>query len=145
MAYARLWHHVDATNKVVGRLASAIALTLQGKHKPVFTSFNDCGDYVVVTNVRNLFFTGKKLQQKGYYKHSGYPGGLSRVSARDMMERDPERVLLKAVKGMLPKNRLLNDRINRLKIFANETHPYKQNISISYENVPQREFNPLKL
>lgn len=128
---------MDAKDKVVGRLASRIALVLQGKHKPVFTSGNDCGDYVVVTNVSQLYFTGDKLEQKGYYKHSQYPGGLKRIPLRDMMERSPETVLIKAVKGMLPKNRLSAKRLGRLKVFPDDEHPYTQNIAKSYEIFPQ--------
>ena len=130
---------------VVGRLASALALTLQGKHKPVFTPHNDCGDYVVVTNVEGLFFSGRKLEQKGYYRHTGYPGGLIRVPARDLMERDPASVLRKAVKGMLPKNRLQDRRLARLRIFVGGTHPYGPNIARSYEAVPQRLVRPDQL
>lgn len=122
----------------MGRLASRIALTLMGKHKPIFTAHHDVGDYVVVTNARRLFFTGKKLNQKGYYSHTGYPGGLKRISAKIMMERAPEMVLVKAVKGMLPKNNLRKGRLQRLKVFADESHPYEANISRSYEVMPQR-------
>lgn len=141
MSYARIWHHIDARNRVVGRLASSIALTLLGKHKPIYERTVDCGDYVVVSNARHLFFTGDKLRQKGYYRHSGYPGGLTRVPARDMMERKPEEVLWRAVRGMLPKNRLRRVRMARLKIFPDETHPYAQNIAVSYETQAQRELD----
>lgn len=128
---------MDARGHIVGRLATRIALILQGKHKPIFTPANDCGDYVVVTNTRHLKFTGDKLRQKGYYSHTGYPGGLKRIPARVMMEREPETVLLRAVKGMLPKNKLQNDRLARLRVFAAEAHPYTQNIAKSYESIPQ--------
>lgn len=116
-------------------------MTLQGKHKPIFTPHNDCGDYVVVTNVEKLFFSGHKLEQKGYYRHTGYPGGLIRVPAYDLMKRDPESILVKAVKGMLPKNRLQNDRLARLKVFVGGEHPYSQNITRSYESISQRELD----
>lgn len=112
-----------------------------GKHKPVFMSHNDCGDYVVVTNAAGLHFTGDKMKQKSYYSHSGYPGSLKRLSAEQMMDRAPEKVLMKAVRGMLPKNRLRNDRMARLKVFAGNKHPYVQNIGRSYEKMPQREFD----
>lgn len=123
----------------MGRLATRIALVLQGKHKPIFTPGADCGDYVVVTNARHVIFTGDKWRQKGYYRHSGYPGGLSRVPAKDMLERQPTEIIKKAVWGMLPKNRLRKDRIARLKIYPDAEHPYKANIHRSYEEKPQME------
>lgn len=112
---------------------------LQGKHKPIFTPNADCGDYVVVSNARHVTFTGDKWRQKGYYKHTGYPGGLTRVPAHDMLERQPTEILKKAVWGMLPKNRLRKLRIERLKIFPDEQTPYQLNIAKSYEMHPQRE------
>lgn len=132
---------MDARHRIVGRLAASIALTLLGKHKPIYDRTLDCGDYVVVTNARHLFFTGDKLRQKGYYRHSGYPGGLTRVPAYDMMERKPEEVLIRAVKGMLPKNRLRRLRLGRLKVFAGEETPYAPNTAVSYEILPQRELD----
>lgn len=132
---------MDARHRIVGRLAASIALTLLGKHKPIYDRTLDCGDYVVVTNARHLVFTGDKLRQKGYYRHSGYPGGLTRVPAYDMMERKPEEVLMRAVKGMLPKNRLRRLRLGRLKVFAGEETPYASNTAVSYETLPQRELD----
>ena len=132
---------MDGKGRVVGRLAVSIALTLMGKHKPSYVSHADHGDYVVVTNAHQLQFTGDKLKQKGYYRHSGYPGGLVRVSAQTMMERAPEEVLRRAVRGMLPKNRLRDTRLGRLKIFAGPEHPYGPNIAKSYETQPQRELD----
>lgn len=132
---------MDAKGRVVGRLAVSIALTLMGKHKPSYVGHADHGDYVVVTNARQLHFTGDKLAQKGYYRHSGYPGGLVRVPAQTMMERAPEEVLRRAVRGMLPKNRLRDTRLGRLKIFAGTEHPYGPNIATSYEARPQRELD----
>lgn len=139
LAYARLWHHLDAKNVVVGRLATRIALALQGKHKPIFTAGADCGDYVVVTNTEQLYFTGRKLEQNYYYSHTGYPGGLRRVPVRDVFKRDPTEVLRRAVRGMLPKNRLRDKRLDRLKIFPGDSHPYGANIAKSYEQIPQME------
>lgn len=128
---------MDATGKVAGRLATRLALILQGKHKPIFTRFNDCGDYVVVTNARQLFWTGQKLDKKVYYRHTEYPGGLRRTFLKDMMKDSPETALIKAVKGMLPKNRLQAKRLARLKVYPDAEHPYKANIAASYETFPQ--------
>ena len=123
---------------IVGKLASSIALTLMGKHKPIYTPAIDYGDYVVVTNAQKLAFTGEKLKRKIYYSHSGYPGGLGREKAWEMMERRPEEVLVRAVRGMLPKNRLRQLRLRRLKVFAGESNPYSANSAVSYEKHPQR-------
>ena len=114
-----------------------------GKHKPIFTPAIDCGDYVVVTNAKNLMLTGNKLMSKIYYSHSGYPGGLGRTKAWEMMERRPEEVLIRAVRGMLPKNRLRQLRLRRLKVFADGHNPYAANTAVSYEDQPQqlRSFN----
>lgn len=132
MAFCRLWHHVDAHNKIVGRLAQSIATVLQGKHKPIFSPAADCGDIIVVTNVEKMIFSGQKLKEKIYRKHTGWPGGLKENTAIDLMRRDPEEVLKRAVKGMLPKNRLRKFRMERLKIFKGEKHSYEQNIWKSY-------------
>jgi large subunit ribosomal protein L13 len=141
LAYNRLWHHVCADGLVVGRLASRIATILQGKHKPIFLPHNDCGDYVVVTMAKDLRFTGRKLQEKFYYKHTGFPGSLRKIATRDLMETDPATVLRRAVSGMLPKNRLRAVRLDRLKIFASSGHPYAANLAQSYEETPQREIS----
>lgn len=130
---------------MTGRLATRIALVLQGKHKPIFTRFNDCGDYVVVTNAARLFWTGNKLEQKVYYRHTEYPGGLRRTFLRDMMKESPETALIKAVKGMLPKNRLQAKRLARLKVYPDNEHPYKENIATSYEAFPQAITSPRSL
>lgn len=139
LAYNRLWHHICADGLVVGRLAARIATVLQGKHKPIFMPHNDCGDYVVVTMAKGMQFTGRKLEQKVYYKHTGFPGSLRTKSASDLMQSDPASVLRKAVSGMLPKNRLRAIRLSRLKIFALSAHPYSQNFARSYEQTAQRE------
>lgn len=114
------WHHVDAKGMIVGRLAVEVAKVLQGRNKAVFDPSADCGDYVVVTNARHVVFTGKQWKQKLYRWHTGHPGGLRSMPAWRLLEKSPEKVLKKAVWGMLPKNKLRYPRIGRLKIFADE-------------------------
>jgi large subunit ribosomal protein L13 len=121
----RRWWHIDATGHSPGRLASRIAVILQGKNKPVYTPHVDTGDFVVVTNVEKMDFTGRKLEQKEYKRHTGYPGGLRTTSMREMLEKHPDRILRKAVKGMLPKNRLARQQIKKLKIFAGDEHTHQ--------------------
>jgi large subunit ribosomal protein L13 len=121
----RDWFVVDATNEVVGRLASQIAPILRGKHKPEFTPHVDVGDFVIVVNADKVVFTGSKLDQKEYTRYSGYQGGLTRTTARTMMRRHPERVVESAVWGMLPKNRLGRKIIRRLKVYAGDAHPHQ--------------------
>ncbi len=108
-------HKIDAKNKAPGRLASKIAILLRGKNKPSFEPHRDMGDEVVVENVEEMKITGKKLKQKKYYKHSGYPGGLKEKSMEELMESNPEEILKRAVFGMLPKNKLRANQIKRLK------------------------------
>jgi large subunit ribosomal protein L13 len=112
----RKTHPIDATGRVLGRLASEIAILLRGKHKPDFLPYKDMGDFVVVKNVRGIRVTGKKMEQKKYYRHSGYPGGLKEKSLKRFFEENPAEVLRKAVAGMLPKNKLRIKQIRRLKI-----------------------------
>lgn len=121
----REWYLVDAQGKVLGRLASEIARRLRGKHKPVYTPHVDTGDFVVVVNVDKLSLTGKKHTDKIYYRHSGYPGGLTSTSAGKMLKEKPERMLHLAVKGMLPKNSLGRKMLTKLKIYTGETHPHQ--------------------
>jgi large subunit ribosomal protein L13 len=121
----REWYVIDAAGQVVGRLAVEIARRLRGKHKPTFTPHIDTGDYIIVVNVDKLRFTGKKLDQKIYYRHSGYPGGLKEITAKRMMQQKPERVLELAVKGMLPKNQLGRHMFMKMKIYAGPTHPHE--------------------
>ena len=121
----RRWWLVDAKGKVVGRLASRIAVLLMGKHKPTWTPHEDMGDFVVVINARHVVFTGKKWEQKLYRWHSGYPGGLKEMKAKDMLRKFPERILYLAVKGMLPKNFLRDRMLKRLKIYPDATHPHQ--------------------
>jgi large subunit ribosomal protein L13 len=120
----RHWYVVDAEAKTLGRLATQIADVLRGKGKPVYTPHVDSGDFVIVVNARKVHVTGQKLDQKLYYKHSGYPGGLHSRTLREQLERRPEEVLRKAVRGMLPKNRLASAQLRKLKIYAGPDHPH---------------------
>ena len=120
----RDWFVVDATDKVLGRLATVIARHLRGKHKPEFTPHVDTGDYIVVVNVEKLRVTGAKAEQKVYYRHSGYPGGVYEDTFAKLQQRAPVRVLEKAVKGMLPKGPLGYAMIKKLKVYAGGDHPH---------------------
>jgi large subunit ribosomal protein L13 len=120
----REWYLVDADGQTLGRLATLIADTLRGKRKPVYTPHVDTGDFVVVVNAEKIAVTGNKLDQKRYYRHSGYPGGLKSRTLREQLDRRPTEVLRVAVKGMLPKNRLARQQINKLKIYAGPEHPH---------------------
>lgn len=120
----REWLVVDATDKVLGRLATEIARRLRGKHKPEFTPHVDTGDYIVVTNVEKIRVTGNKAQDKKYYRHSGYPGGIYETNFTKLQERFPARVLEKAVKGMLPKGPLGYAMIKKMKCYAGAEHPH---------------------
>ena len=121
----REWYLVDAEGKTLGRLATQIADTLRGKRKPQFTPHVDTGDFVIVVNAEKIQVTGNKLDQKRYYRHSGYPGGLRSRTLREQLERRPTEVLRVAVKGMLPKNRLARQQITKLKIYAGPDHPHE--------------------
>ena len=118
------WYVVDADGQTLGRLATRIADTLRGKGKPEYTPHIDSGDFVVVVNAEKIVVTGKKLDEKMYYRHSGYPGGLRARSLRDQLDRRPTEVLRAAVKGMLPRNRLARRQITKLKIYAGPEHPH---------------------
>ena len=120
----RQWYVVDAQGKTLGRLSSEIAKILRGKHKPIYTPHVDCGDYVVVVNAEKVWTTGRKLDQKIYYRHSGYPGGLKQITLREQLNRFPERAIEHAVKGMLPKNRLGRRMFKKLKVYAGAEHPH---------------------
>jgi large subunit ribosomal protein L13 len=121
----RRWYVVDADGQTLGRLATQIADTLRGKGKPQYTPHVDTGDFVVVVNAEKVRVTGNKLDQKRYYRHSGYPGGLRSRTLREQLDRRPTEVIRKAVKGMLPKNRLARQQINKLKIYAGPEHPHE--------------------
>ena len=120
----REWHLVDAEGQTLGRLATRIADTLRGKGKPQFTPHVDTGDFVVVVNAEKVAVTGNKLDDKRYYRHSGYPGGLRSRTLREQLERRPEEVIRTAVKGMLPRNRLARAQLRKLKIYAGPEHPH---------------------
>ena len=120
----RDWHVIDASDQILGRLATRIANLLMGKHKPTFTRNMDVGDYVVVTNADKIRITGDKLKQKTYYRHSGYPGGLKSISLEKMMQTKPTWVIEHAVKGMLPHNRLGNKILKKLRVYTGDTHPH---------------------
>jgi large subunit ribosomal protein L13 len=122
---ARRWHIVDATGKTVGRLASVIASTLRGKNNPAFSPHLDCGDFVVVINAGQVRFSGNKLQDKIYYRHTGYPGGIRATSAGQMLASKPEEILRLAVEGMLPKTRLGRSMATKLKVYAGPEHPHR--------------------
>ena len=121
----RQWYVVDAKGKVLGRMASEIAKVLRGKNKPIFTPNADAGDFVIVINAQGVKLTGKKLQKKIYYRHTEYPGGIRERTAEKMLEEKPEDLVLLAVKGMLPKNRLSRRLVTKLKIYAGPEHPHE--------------------
>jgi large subunit ribosomal protein L13 len=121
----RNWYIVDAEGETLGRLASRIAPILKGKHKPVYTPHLDCGDYVIIVNAEKVRVTGRKMDQKLYYRHSGYPGGLRSISLRDQLAKHPERVLQAAIRGMLPKNKLGRRMLKKLKVYAGDSHPHQ--------------------
>ena len=121
---ARDWYVVDAEGQTLGRLATQIADTLRGKRKPEYTPHVDVGDFVIVVNAERVSVTGNKRQEKRYYRHSGYPGGLRSRPLRDELERRPTEVIRKAVKGMLPRNRLSRAQLRKLKVYAGPEHPH---------------------
>jgi len=121
----RQWHLVDAEGQTLGRLATRIADTLRGKDKPQYTPHVDTGDFVVVVNAEKVAVTGNKLDDKLYHRHSGYPGGLRSRTLREQLDRQPAEVIRKAVKGMLPRNRLARQQLNKLKIYAGPEHPHE--------------------
>jgi len=120
----REWHVVDATGQTLGRLASQVARILRGKHKPIYSPAVDTGDYVIVVNAEKIHVTGRKLDQKVYYRHSGYPGGLKAITLRELLKKRPTRVVEHAVRGMLPKNRLGRRMFKKLKVYAGPDHPH---------------------
>lgn len=119
------WYLVDAENRVLGRLATQIAMRLRGKHKAIFTPHADTGDFVVVVNAEKVALTGNKLKQKMYYRHSGYLGGLKSISAEKLLQKKPEDVVKFAVRGMLPKNSLGRRQLKKLKVYAGPEHPHE--------------------
>jgi large subunit ribosomal protein L13 len=129
----RKWYVLDAAGKPVGKTAVLAANILRGKHRPEFTPHADCGEFVIIINAEKAIFTGKKLTQKVYYHHSGYIGGLKSVTAKQLMEDKPEKVLEMAVKGMLPKNTLGAKSFTRLKVYAGAEHNQQAQQPIAYE------------
>lgn len=125
METEKKWYVVDADGKVLGRLAAEIAKRLRGKHKPVFTPHADTGDFIIVVNAEKVRLTGGKLDQKIYYRYSGYIGGLKQISARKQLEKKPEELLRHAIKGMLPKNSLGRRQFKKLKVYAGPDHPHQ--------------------
>ena len=121
----RRWHLIDASGRVLGRLATEVAVLLRGKHKPIFSPHLDTGDFVVIINAEKVQLTGNKLKDKLYHRHSGYPGGLKTTTAEQMLKKHPTRVLEAAVRGMLPKTKLGAALFRKLKVYAGPTHPHE--------------------
>jgi large subunit ribosomal protein L13 len=121
----RNWYVVDAQDQTLGRLATKIATVLRGKHKPIYSPSVDCGDYVIVVNAEKIRVTGNRMDQKVYYRHSGYPGGLTEVTLRRQLEIHPTRVIESAVRGMLPKNKLGRKMFKKLKAYSGPEHPHQ--------------------
>ncbi len=129
----RTWHVIDATDVVLGRLASQAAQLLRGKHKPTFAPHVDTGDFVIIINADKVALTGAKLEQKKAYRHSGYPGGLRATSYAELMAKNPQRAVEKAIRGMLPKNSLARQQLSKLKVYAGDTHPHQAQKPVPYE------------
>ena len=129
----RKWYVVDAEGETLGRLASKIAVILRGKHKPIYSPSVDCGDYVIVLNAEKISVTGQRLDQKVYYRHSGYPGGISSITLRDQLEKHPTRPIELAVKGMLPKNKLGRKMLKKLKVYTGSEHPHQAQQPVQLE------------
>ncbi|MBU4425475.1 MAG: 50S ribosomal protein L13 [Desulfobacterales bacterium] len=122
---SKKWYLVDAKDRVLGRLATQIAMRLRGKHKPIFTPHADTGDFIVVINANKVTLTGRKWDKKIYYRHTGYTGGLKEISAKKLLEKKPEDILRFAVRGMLPKNSLGRRQLRKLKIYSGSEHPHQ--------------------
>jgi large subunit ribosomal protein L13 len=123
------WHVIDAEGRTLGRLCTEIAVLLQGKHKPIYVPYLNTGDYVIVVNAEKIHVTGKKLEQKIYYRHSGYHGGLKEETLAKVLAKTPTRVIKRAVKGMLPKNSLGRHMLSRLKVYAGGEHPHQAQVN----------------
>jgi large subunit ribosomal protein L13 len=128
-----VWHVIDATDVVLGRLATQAATLLRGKHKPTFAPHHDMGDFVVIINAGKVALTGQKREQKLAYRHSGYPGGLRATSYAELLEKDPERAVEKAIKGMLPHNSLGRSMAKKLKVYAGAEHPHQAQGPVPFE------------
>lgn len=129
----RQWHVIDATDVVLGRLASQTAILLRGKHKPTFAPHMDMGDFVIIINADKVALTGAKLEQKRAYRHSGFPGGLKSTTYAELLEKNPERAVEKAIRGMLPKNSLAGQQIGKLKVYRGAEHPHAAQQPTTYE------------
>lgn len=129
----RAWHVIDATDVVLGRLATQAAVLLRGKHKPIFAPHMDTGDFVIVVNAGRVAVSGNKRSDKFVYRHSGYPGGLRKRSVGEMLDKQPDRLVEKAIKGMLPKNRLGRAMSRKLKVYAGPEHPHAAQQPVVYE------------
>lgn len=129
----RAWHVIDATDVVLGRLASQAAILLRGKHKTIFAPHVDTGDFVIIVNADKVALTGSKLEQKKAYRHSGYPGGLKAQSYTELLEKQPARAVEKAVRGMLPKNALGRQMLKKLKVYAGDAHPHAAQKPVPFE------------
>ena len=129
----RNWYVVDAEGQTLGRLASKIAVVLRGKHKPIYSPSVDCGDYVIVLNAEKIAVTGQRMDQKNYYRHSGYPGGIKSISLREQLDKYPTRPVEIAVKGMLPKNKLGRKMLKKLKVYAGSEHPHEAQQPVELE------------
>jgi large subunit ribosomal protein L13 len=135
----REWHVIDASDKVLGRLATEVARLLMGKHKPIFSRHLDVGDFVVVINAEKVRVTGNKAKQKVYYRHSGYPGGFKSINLEKLMQSNPTRVIKHAVKGMLPHTRLGASMMKKLRVYAGEAHPHLAQTEASSAKVNTKE------
>ena len=129
----RTWHVIDATDVVLGRLASQAAVLLRGKHKPTFAAHVDTGDFVIIINADKVALTGAKLAQKKAYSHSGYPGGLRAMSYTELMATAPEKAVEKAIRGMLPHNSLARQQLSKLKVYAGSSHPHQAQQPVPFE------------
>ena len=129
----RQWHVIDATDVVLGRLASQVATLLRGKHKPIYAPHLDTGDFVIIVNADKVALSGNKREQKRAYRHSGYPGGLRSVGYGDLLAKHPERAVEKAIKGMLPKNTLGRKMLSKVKVYAGPEHPHQAQQPVPFE------------
>ncbi len=129
----RQWHVIDATDVVLGRLSTQAAALLRGKHKPVYAPHVDTGDFVIIVNADKVHLSGNKREQKMAYRHSGYPGGLRAVRYDELLDKNPEKAVEKAIKGMLPKNTLGRQMLSKLKVYAGPTHPHQAQAPVPFE------------
>jgi large subunit ribosomal protein L13 len=127
------WWLIDAEDKVLGRLATEVTILLRGKRKPEFVSFLDSGDFVIVINAERIKLTGKKVEQKKYYSHSGYPGGIKEKTMKELLETKPEEIIKKAVWGMIPKNKLGREAYKKLKVYRGPHHPHEAQKPVEYQ------------